>query len=274
MSHRATFFLSTGRCGTQWLTETLRAVLGDRAVVEHEPLHNYYAPRQMLGAKDPSLVGGRCARRIQEHTERIERTLQTQEYVETGHPCWSSIPWLRRRFEGRIRIVHLVRHPVPTACSWVSHGAYVPPLLPHLPTKELILSTDPGVQFPEFAASWDRLSAYEKCLVYWAEVNALGLSLESDAGIPWLRVQYEGIFDPAQPDLPRLFEFMGVPASALATVERGERIDEHRFQLDRWPEPERIAQHPRVVAIASALGYDANRWNAGALTERFLGGPT
>ncbi len=252
----ATFFLSTGRCGTQWITEALRAALGDKAVVEHEPLHNDYAPRRMLGANDPAAVGGRSARRMQEHAARIDEILASRDYIETGHPAWGALPWLLRRFEGRLRIVHLLRHPIPTARSWLSHQAFVPPLLPHLPVKELALPTDAGVAFPEYAAQWSQLTPYEKCLYYWAEVNALGLRLERQAGVPWLRVTYEALFEPGSAELSRLFDFVGAPATAANGVDRTQRVDRHRFVVEVQPEIERITAHPQIVALAEAFGYD------------------
>ena len=252
----ATFFLSTGRCGTQWITEALRVALGDKATVEHEPLHNDYAPRRMLGANDPAIVGGRAGRRIQEHAARIEEILASRDYIETGHPAWGALPWLIRRFQGRIRVVHLVRHPAPTARSWLSHQAFVPPLLPHLPVKELVAPTDAGVAFPEYAGSWAQLSPYEKCLYYWAEVNALGLRLEREAGVPWLQVTYEALFDPSSAALSQLMDFVGAPAAAAETIDRNQRIDQHRFAIETQPDVSRIVAHPRIIALAEALGYE------------------
>src|SRR4051812_18486432 len=44
----ATFFLPTGRCGTQWLSATLAREYGREIRVEHEPLQYEYEPRRML----------------------------------------------------------------------------------------------------------------------------------------------------------------------------------------------------------------------------------
>lgn len=255
----ATFFLSTGRCGTQWLTEALQQALGERARVEHEPLHNDYAPRRMLGLSNPSLVGGRGARRMTDHVATIERTLETHDYIETGHPCWGALPWLIQRYHGRVRVVHLVRHPIPTACSWLSHRAFMPPLLPHIPEKELVTPMDPGVTFPEYRDRWATMSPYEKCLYYWAEVNALGLRLEREAGIPWLRITYEELFNPAAKAWPRLSEFVGAPAAAAQAVDRAQRVDQHRSVLETPPDVSQIAAHPRIVALAEEFGYDAGK---------------
>lgn len=268
----ATFFLSTGRCGTQWLAEVLSAAAGARARVEHEPLHNDYAPRRMLGAGDPAMLEPRQARKVAAHVAAIETELTRRDYIETGHPCWSSVPWLARRFAGRVRVVHLVRHPVATACSWVSHGAFVPPLLPHLPAKELISPTDAGVAFPGYRDRWPELSPFEKSLVYWAEVNAFALRAERSGPGPWLRLRYEDLFGAAPEARTRLAEFLGLPAAAAAAFDRSERVDAHRFGLDRWPEPERIARHPGIVALAAELGYQAESFSSDALAARFFGG--
>lgn len=267
----ATFFLSTGRCGTQWLTEALARVLAGRARVEHEPLHLRYAPRRMLGAGDPAALEPRLARPILEHATAIERELATRDYVETGHPCWSSVPWLARRFSGRVRVVHLVRHPVTTACSWVSHGAFVPPLLPHQPVKELISPADAGAAFPEYAAVWTELTPFEKSLVYWAEVHAFALRIERSIGVPWLRLRYEELFGAEPTPRARLAAFLGAAAEEAA-FDRDERVDAYHFPLDRWPEPERIAGHPRIVALAAELGYQAESFSPEGLAARFFGG--
>lgn len=266
--HLATFVLSTGRCGTQWLAQAFDATFGARMLVEHEPLHNDYQPRAMLGAKDPAALG-KAGEAILRHVERIERELEARDYFEAGHPCWSSLPWLIRRLAGRIRIVHLVRHPVPTACSWVSHGAYVPPLLPHMAAKELILPTDAGVAFPDYAGAWPTLVPMEKCLYYWAEVNAFGLRLERESAVPWLRVRYEDLFGPGLGALQALATFLGLPADAADQLERGEVVDRYRYGLGEWPEPERIARHPRIVALAESLGYRADAFSSQAIAGRF-----
>lgn len=265
----ATFVLSTGRCGTQWLTEALRAALGDRARVEHEPLHNDYAPRRMLGTSDPATVGGRSARRMLEHAAAIEKELATRDYIETGHPSWGALPWLLQRFAGRVRVIHLVRHPVPTACSWLSHRAFVPPPLPVLPGKELIAPTDAGVAFAEYRDAWAGLSPYEKCLYYWAEVNALGLRLETEAHVPWLRITYETLFDPAASTLRQILSFLDVPVDMAATFDRQENIDQHHFAIESWPDLSAIARHPRIIHVAQQLGYDVTKFDPAKLHARF-----
>jgi hypothetical protein len=265
----ATFVLSTGRCGTQWLAEAFRAGGCGRARVEHEPLHNDYVPRQMLGAADPGALGAR-GQRLLRHAEEIERTLAERDYIETGHPSWSSVPWLARRLAGRVRVIHLVRHPVPTACSWVSHGAFVPPLLPHLRLKELIAPADAGVSFPEYAGRWSGLTPFEKALVYWAEVNAFALRLEALGELPWRRVRYEDLFGDEGQTLAGIMEFSGAGGLEAGALPRSACVDRHRFALAAWPEFARLAEHPDVAQLAARFGYRLEDFPVEQIAARFM----
>jgi hypothetical protein len=210
----ATFVLSTGRCGTQLLARVMQRRFPE-ARVEHEPLHEQYG--------DPSA-----------HFDSIEETLQTRDYIETGFPWFRAADLVRARFAGRLRIIHLVRHPIPVALSWLTQRAYCPPLLPHLREKVLI---PPG---PDYAACWPELTPYEKCLYYWLRVNTLGRDLADE------RLTFEEV----------LREADGV-------------VDEHRYLLAEWYDPGLIARHPAVVDLARELGYDALDYDEEALRRRY-----
>src|SRR5207248_3965232 len=106
-------FLSTGRCGTQWLTAGLRELHPD-VEAEHEPIGPLYKPRRYFrryGDPEAMLEVPEVAR----HLDRFGRTPRT--YVETGWPLFPALPLFGLRFPERLRIVHLTRHPVPTALS-------------------------------------------------------------------------------------------------------------------------------------------------------------
>ena len=263
--HDALFVFSTGRCGTQWLAAALGQCLGGRAVVAHEPLGRDYASREMLGAGDPSSLGPDAAAAIRDHVAAIEATLETRPYIECGHPAWSAIPYLVTRFAGRVRVLHLVRHPVPTAWSWVTHRAYCPPLAPHLRERVLLSPFDEGIRLTSYRERWPALNPYEKSLFYWAEVNAFGLRAAENSGAPWLRVRFE---DLVRGDaLPRVLEFAG--AGATTNPERVGLVDEFRWLTEFWCDPALVAQHPDVVATAAALGYDALAFDETRLRQRY-----
>lgn len=263
--NRALFVFSTGRCGTQWLADVLTRARGDGAVVTHEPLDSYYAPRRMLGAGDPSRLDPELAHPILEHVAAIEQILTERDYIECGHPLWSALPYLLSRFAGAARVVHLVRHPVPTAFSWLTQSAYTIPLAPHDPEKELLSPFDDGVLFPGYRERWNSLTPYEKALYYWAEVNALGCDLESTAAVPWLRVRFEDLVNGDA--LPRLLQFAGVeePAEGMP------RVDDFHYVTTSWSDPRLIERHPDVIRVAEDLGYEALAFDEAKLRKRYCG---
>lgn len=265
---QATFVLSTGRCGTQWLAHAL-GLLGPAAGrVEHEPLGNRYHPRALLGADgDPANLPPAERERIERHWAGIEATLEHEDYFEAGFPCWSALPHLCRRLAGRVRLVHLTRHPVPTAFSWVAHGAYVTPELRHEREKVLLHPADAGTSFPEYAADWPALHAVERGFFFWAEVHAFALRLEQRAEVPWLRVDSRELF--RADGLERLARFLGLPDHRPMLAAVDEIVDEHQFQLREWCDPAVIARHPRVGEVARRLGYDPLDYDLAALKRRF-----
>lgn len=264
----AIFVLSTGRCGTQWLASALRQICDDSVVVEHEPLHDDYAPRAMLAAGDPALLDPDLAEPILEHVKDIDEILANRSYVECGHPLWSTLPYLIDRFAGRVRVIHLVRHPVPTAWSWVTQSAYCPPLAPHLRERVLLSPFDKGVHFTSFREKWEEMSPYEKALFYWTEVNAFGLRLQRSTAVPWLTVRFEDLL--RGDALARLVAFAGF-GSPTSTARKLEVVDEFHAYAGFWCDPRRVANHPEVLDVARTFGYDALDFDESALRKRYAG---
>lgn len=264
----ATFVLSTGRCGTQWLACALaRRGLG-AGRVEHEPLGDRYRARALRGSGgDPAALAPVDRARLENHFAGIEATLEREDYFEAGFPCWSALPYLCRRLAGRVRIVHLTRHPVSVAYSWISHSAYVPPLLPQGTEKILLHPTDRGVLFPEYAEAWPALHPFERALYFWAEVHAYALRQQTAVGVPWLRVEMQELFTAAGSE--RLAGFLGLARGAELHAAAREVVDEHHFQLADWCEPHVIVRHPRVLEVARALGYDPLGFDVVALKRRY-----
>ena len=262
--NRALFVISTGRCGTQWLADVLARRLGDRAVVAHEPLDHDYAPREMLGAGDPERLDPDLAEPILDHVEFIDEVLKSKPYIECGHPSWSSIPYLLRRFEGRAKVVHLTRHPVPTALSWLTHLAYCPPAAPHLSEKVLLSPFDEGVRFSSYRQRWGEMTPYEKALFYWLEVNALACELP-DA----LRIRYEELHEPGTID--RILAFAGLdPAEGEDDSTAPARVvDRFRYMTPFWFDPRLIERHEEVVRLATRMSYDPFAFDEAALIRRY-----
>ncbi|MEA2416665.1 MAG: hypothetical protein QOI58_3322 [Thermoanaerobaculia bacterium] len=263
----ALFVLSTGRCGTQWLASMFERLGGDSFDVRHEPLGSDYAAREMLAAGDPARLDPELAEPVLTHIEEIERVLTTRSYIECGHPAWSSIPNLICRFPSRVRVVHLVRHPVPTAWSWVTQLAYCPPMAPHLPERVLLSPFDEGVRLQSFRDRWAGMNPYEKALYYWAEVNAFGIETESAAAVPWMRIRFEDL--ESQEEIARLIDFAGLNGAAASEAAGIGVVDDYRAHAPFWCDSGLIARHPEVVALAGELGYDPLHFDEAKLRRRY-----
>ena len=118
------FVYSTGRCGTQFLQTFFRQNLGERAVVEHEPIGADYAPK--LALRHPDLAALRPAvPAVDRHLDRIAQIVSAGKiYVETGWPAFAWLPLFKRLFDAEFRYVHVVRNPLYFACSMFTHDFY------------------------------------------------------------------------------------------------------------------------------------------------------
>jgi hypothetical protein len=112
----ATFVLSTGRCGTQWLAKNLTDHYGDLLAVTHEPHQREYLPRRLLGIDDPAQWPSITL--IDRHIAAIKRDLASKSYIECGWPCYGPLPYFAAQLAGRVRVIHLLRHPCPRWSRW------------------------------------------------------------------------------------------------------------------------------------------------------------
>lgn len=263
-------FLNTGRCGTQWLTAGLREL--HRVAVEHEPIGPLYKPRlyfRRWSEPEAMLAVPEVAR----HLDRV-RT-EARPYVETGWPLFSALPLFARRFGGRLRVVHLTRHPVPTALSHLAHSSYAGSPRDDAYTRWATLGpSDPGVVQTDYVARWAGLSPYEKCLFWWTEVHMFGLEFERrSSGIPVLRVRSEDLLRGDRAEIERLLEFMGLPWHSGWLDHADRVVDRWHHHTDASVDPLRVLDHAATVEVASALGYDAASVDVGALAARYRGTP-
>lgn len=268
---RLVVFLSTGRCGTQWLTASLREQYGDDLTVEHEPIGPLYKPRSYFRSyADPTAILA-----VPQVAEHLERIAAEEFYVETGWPVFAALPLLAERFGVRLRVVHLTRHPIPTALSHLAHNSYAGSPRDDAYTRLATLAPcDPNVFHPEYAERWDGLTPYEKCLFWWTEVNLLGLELpERMPAIPFLRVKSEGLLGGDHAVLERLVEFMGLPWRDGWVAQTQRVVDRWQHHTDSDVDPLQVLDHPATVDAAHRLGYDFEDVDVAALEARYRGEP-
>jgi Sulfotransferase family len=270
-NHTATFVFSAGRCGTQWLAATLAEHYGDLAETVHEPIDHKYLPRTLLRSRRP-LRDHPCGDDLRRHMLRIADVLRERDYIETGWPVFAAVPLLLHRFRKRVRIVHLVRHPVYSACSMVTHSYYQPRRDDGYTRHAILCPTDEGVRFKHYASRWDGMSAYEKSLFHWAEINAYGLELGASiaSANPWFRVQMEQLVAPSSEWLRELLRFLGLPIRDGALAARQRPVDQHRTQTDLRLDWEEIHDHPVVLELASRLGYVVGDSSRARIEARYV----
>jgi hypothetical protein len=264
-------FLSTGRCGTQWLTTALRE-LYPGLDAEHEPLGPLYAPRRYFRRyEDPAAILE--VSEVARHLERIASSTRT--YVETGWPLFPVLPLLALAFRERLRVVHLTRHPVPSSLSHLAHQSYAGSPRDDAYTKLATLGPeDPGVFQAHYAESWEQLSPYEKCLFWWTEVHLFGLELPGQVDhVPVLRIKSEDLLSGRRAPLERLADFMGLSWEPGWLALTARHVDRWHHHTAAAVDPLRIHRHPGAVEVAAKLGYDLSSLNLGELEARYRGEP-
>jgi len=79
-------------------------------------------------------------------------------------------------------------------------------------------------------------------------VNTFTLRLEQHAGVPWLRIRFEGLF--CADTLKVLLAFAGIGASVGADASAQPPVDDYPFLVGCWSDPAVIARHPDVIDLA------------------------
>lgn len=260
------FFLSTGRCGTQWLQKTLAAAYPDTAVVTHEPVREAYEPKLYLRAYD-KLGELLSSEEVSKHLSFVRETLKSKTYIETGWPCYPAIPLIMDQLDRRVRIVHLVRHPVYVALSLTTHKVYE---RQDWISRYAISPFDRGVVQKELAEVWAEMGMYEKCLFWWTEINLYALELkERRPDIEFSLVRYEDLFGPDTQTLEDLIRFMNLAYDPSIQESRLKNVDRYH-----WRSPpvdwELIFKYAQTVALAEQFGYDFNDLSRPQIATRYF----
>ncbi|MBW8849500.1 MAG: sulfotransferase domain-containing protein [Xanthomonadales bacterium] len=267
MQHDAIFVLSTGRCGTQWLHDAMQTCYGDLVEASHEPLKAGYQPRRFFRSSRAGLTALGDVPEVAAHVARIRAQLERGPYFEAGWPCFAALPWLHEALDGRLRIVHLARHPVTTAFSMATHQVYD---RDDWIRDAALTPFDGGCLRPALQLRWAAMSGYEKCLFWWTELHRYAIDLHRRRpDIAWHATTYEALFAPTPDALHALVDFCGLPRRPALGALRERRTDQYHYRT--WPDDWRKAlQSPETVEVAEALGYDIADTDAHALSARYF----
>lgn len=263
----AIFFLSTGRCGTQWLQQALAATYPDEAVVTHEPARGAYDQKSYLRAYD-RLDELLSSEEVSRHLAFLDDTLKSKTYIETGWACYPALPLIADRVGGNIRIVHLVRHPVHVALSLVTHRVYG---RDDWISRAALSPFDHGVVQKELADDWARMGMYERCLFWWTEINLYALELrERLSGVEFAVFRYEDVFGPDEQPLVDLTRFLGLAYDPSLSELRSKTVDKYHWKTPAvdWTQ---VLRFPRTLALAKQFGYDLAGLSAPQIEARYFG---
>jgi hypothetical protein len=205
------------------------------------------------------------------HLQRVERF--EAPYAETGWPLFAALPLLSARLPGRLRIVHLTRHPVPSALSHRAHNCYAGSPRDDAYTQMATLGpTDAGVFQSDYADRWERLTPYERCLFWWTEVHRFAIELpQRIPSIPFLRVKSEEILSGPADALAGLLDFIGLRWDDRWLERQTQRVDRWHHHSDEDVDPLQVQRHRLTVDVARELGYDPGRVDLQALSGRYRG---
>lgn len=263
-------FLSTGRCGTQWLAANLTDVYADLAVATHEPIGPEYRCREFFRAYDRLEDMARVPQ-IRRHLDDVAHTAARLTYVETGWPLFSAIPLFVERFGAALRVVHLTRHPVPTAISHMAHKTYGgSPRIDGYTQRAALDPFCPGVIATHARGDWDARTPYEKTLFWWTEVHRYAEEIaQRYPFVAMHRVKAEDVLDGDEDTLRALCSFMGLPYRARLARRATRRVDEWHHRTDTDFDWRRVLDHTDTVETARRLGYDFVSVDERALADRY-----
>jgi len=245
------FVLSTGRCGTAFLTELLR--LSPEIDCHHAPspelvLHSRLAYEAVDPTSETFALGVDMAR-----YEMIRDAYLTERtFVETNNRITFLAPALERVY-ARAKFIHLVRHPAAVVRSGIRRE-YYSGRNPH----------DAGHLLPRDNTPWDEMTQLERVAWLWNETNAF---IERFKG----RLDKDRIFFLRAEDLFRsaetamdVFRFLDVSVPSVHPIRRLLRRPVNVQHEGSFPEyaqwsVEEKGELSRWAHLAEKYGYELAR---------------
>jgi len=267
---QAVFFISTARCGTQWISQTLSNICGDTAEVVHEPIRYKYESRRFLRRYDLISDIGKI-KKVREHTNYIKDTINKKYYIEIGFPSYAAIPFFKNEFNDRIKLVHLIRNPVYTAASMSTLDFYNPQRdYDSLNSHTLPYPTDQGVVQEYYSDWWDDMSIFEKCLFYWNEIQLYSMEINQRYyDTPFLTIRYEDLINEYKNTLKSLIEFIGIPLEGKLESRKKNKVDSYKGRVGHYIQWDDVFDHPQTEALALRYGYDLSDIDDSYIRRRY-----
>ena len=260
--HPVIIFLSTPRCGTQWLAKYLGKFYKNEATVLHEPIQYDYYPRKNLGRYEPPLLP-QDNHKLEKHLDFIEEETEQKKYIEVGWQSIAGIAEFYRRFGDRLKVIHLYRNPVYVAVSLVTIDFYTNK---HKQRNEkaILRPFDDVALLNEYKDRWGEMSHYEKSLYYWTEINLRALEIKSQYdNLPFYSLKFENLFkknkETGRITLVELLSFMDLNYDRKMLDALKIKHDEYHYKTHLHIDWKNIDKHPQTLALADKLEYSLEK---------------
>lgn len=179
------FFLSTGRCGTQWITNALQKSCKN-FYVDHEPLKN------KINKKN-----------VNEHIQNIIN-IDKDSYIETGWMCYNYINKIDKNIKN-VKYVHIVRDPYYVIPSLLSHKIYDK----KNPISNMLIYPSKSSNCKISKQDFKKLDEYEKVFFWWIELNLFVENFLSDKE-NHMFIKYEDFFSTNDDKFLELLKFLNI----------------------------------------------------------------
>jgi hypothetical protein len=181
---------------------------------------------------------------------------KTGPVVDFGWSMSSLVPAFYDELGEQLRVLVLHRHPISAAASFATLGFYKW----HTNPRYAITPMHPRVQFPQYAALWNRMSSFERCLYRWLEVTAYGIELRSK--IPPAQYKMIGFEElvKSEESLESIARFLGFSKTKEGRLEPAPEMNavdirsREVFPIGR--EWRNYLQFPDLLDVARQLGYN------------------
>lgn len=188
--------------------------------------------------------------------------------VDFGWTMRSLVPYFYDQLGNQLRVLFIHRHPVEVAASFKLIGSYSI----YNSSTWAITPNHPQAMFPQFSDRWTLMSAFERCLYYWLEVNASAIELSEK--LPGLDIMTLSSTDLFQSDevLDDVVRFTGFDCYRRPLEKSLDRNRREVFLLERRPIKEEwreYLRHPEIVEFAEGLGYDMSIENVEFLISKY-----
>ena len=265
MSHPVVINLGVGRSGTTYIYNVMRERYADVAHAVHEDLTARKARmRSMFRCYEPERIDAVLAQpQVAAWVDRLQELSQSRPVVVTGCTTSHLAPALLRVFGGRLRAIHVHRHPLNVCAAtyigpWSTDWAH-PKDFREDPNAPALTARDPWVRHRELAAGERPLGPFAQIGYNWLERTSAGLEFaERFPEVPHRLLSAETEVFGSEAWLEAVAELANLPVRRGDARARPAQNSSWVRSLEERPLGEawrQFAQLPELERFARTLGH-------------------